>query len=222
MHIFGATIYVHNPQAKKLDPKTVKGIFLGYGASTAVIYYLDQNKSTVKRAHHARVDDLEVGGHAHSPGSMLIRQHADLQGVLLPESSSILNFTTSPFSYDNLFSFEVSLPPSGPLGLNLEDDKVFGLPVINYMHDDSPFKTGCKKTLQKNAWIVGVHHNEPITVSGFMEYIAYLRENKINKIQITLTKRVSPAATNFQLYCNYFDNFRPIAAHATLIIPEAN
>jgi len=38
---------------------------------------------------------------------------------------------------------------------------------------------------------------------------------------LTLSKHVSPQATNFQTYRNYFDNFRPIAAQAKIIIPEA-
>ena len=221
LHIFGATIYVHDHTAKKLDPKASTGIYLGYGASTSIIYYLDPLKNTIKRTHNARIDDLQIGGNDLTPGSRLIRNHANMSNIILPSMSLTLTTINSPFNQNNLFSYSVDLPPTGPLGLNMENDSVFGIPVINYMLNDSPFKPGCKKNLQKNAWIVGIHHDEPVTVDRFLEYVAYLRENKIFSFQITLTKRVEPAATNYQLYRTYFDNFRPVASKATIVIPEA-
>ena len=221
LHIFGATLYVHNHSAKKLDNKATTGIFLGFGASTAIIYYLDPLLSTIKRTHHARFDDLQVGGNDMTPGSCLIRKHADIHNIILPPSSLTLATVDSPFTLNSLFSYEVTIAPTGPLGLNLENDQIFGLPIINYMSEDSPFKIGCKKTMQKNAWIVGVHHDEPVTVNRFLEYLDYLRENKIFTFQMTLTKRIDHTATNYQLYRSYFDNFRPIASHATIVLPEA-
>jgi len=191
MHIFGASIYVHNEQAKKLDHKTCKGIFLGFGASTAVVYYLDQNKQTIKRAHHAKVDNHEIGASPNSPGSLLIKHHSHLDDVVLPKEKSQLEVIDSPFSYETLYSYEVTITETGPIGLNLEDDKIFGLPVINLMHEDSPFRSGCKKSLHKNAWIVGIHNYEPITVHRFLEYLDHLRKQKVITFQITLTKRVN-------------------------------
>lgn len=55
---FGATIYVHNPATKTLDHKATSEIFLGFGASTAIMYYYDPIITTIKRAHHAKIDDL--------------------------------------------------------------------------------------------------------------------------------------------------------------------
>jgi len=221
MHIFGATIYVSNHEAKKLDAKATTGLFLGYGASTAVMYYLDNVKNTIKRAHHAKVDNLQVGGNELTPGSRIIHKHANIANVNLPDHQLTISRIASPFKYETLFSYNVSISKTGPLGLNLEDDKVFGLPIINSMEDDSPFKHGCKKILQKNSWIIGIHHDEPITIDRFIDYIAYLRAHDILTFQITLTKRVTPAATNYAMFRNYFDNFRPIAAKATIITPEA-
>ena len=221
MHIFGATVYVQNQDSKRLDPNAITGIFLGFGASTAVLYYLDVVKRTIKRAHHAKVDDLQVGGNALTPGSRLIQQHSHMQNLQLPDHQITVARVSTPFRYDTLFSYSVSIPKTGPLGLNLENDTVFGLPLINSMSGDSPFKLGCKKILQKNSWIVGVHHDEPITIERFLEYITYLRDHDILTFQLTLTKRVSPAATNYSMFRNYCDNFRPIAARATVITPEA-
>jgi len=220
LHVFGATIYVHASQAKKLDPKAVTGIFLGYGASTAVIYYLDAHHHTIKRAHHAKIDSTQIGASDNTPGSKMIQQFQQQPSLTLPAVPLTLTTIPSPFSYQTLFSYTVSIPPKGPLGLNLEDDKVFGLPIINVMTQESAFRVGCKKTLHKNAWIVGIHHEEPITVARFLEYVEFLRENQIFDFQMTLCKRVDPSATNYQVYRSYFDNFRPVTSKATVVIPE--
>jgi len=221
LHIFGATLYVHNHEAKGLQTKSETGIYLGFGASTAVIYYLDPIKKTIKRAHNAKVDNLQIGGNDLTPGSQLIAKHANVSNVTLPPSSLTLATVKSPFDYNTLFTYSVTIPLQGPLGLNIENDEVFGLPVINFMEDTSPFRIGCKRNLQKNTWLIGIHHDEPITVDRFLEYVEYLRASNILTIQITLAKRIDPRATNYQLYRTYFDNFRPIAAKATVIIPEA-
>ena len=221
LHVFGATIYVHNHDAKGLQPKAETGIYLGFGASTAVIYYLDPVKKTIKRTHNAKIDNLQIGGNDFTPGSRLIAKHADISNISLPSASLTLSTVKSPFDYNTLFTYTVNLPSQGPLGINIENDEVFGLPVINYMEETSPFRVGCKKTLQKNTWLIGVHHDEPITVDRFLEYVEYLRASKILSVQITLAKRIDPRATNYQLFRTYFDNFRPIAAKATMIIPEA-
>jgi len=221
LHIFGSTIYVHASQAKKLDPKAVTGIFLGYGSSTAVIYYLDAHHRTIKRAHHAKIDSTQLGASDDTPGSKMIQKYHKHRILNLPPLSLTLSTIASPFSYQNLFSYTVSIPPKGPLGLNLEDDKVFGLPIINTMTSDSAFRVGCKKSLHKNSWLVGIHHEEPITVNRFLEYVEFLRTNKIFNVQLTLTKRADPSATNYQVYRTYFDNFRPITSKATVILPES-
>jgi len=94
-----------------------------------------------------------------------------MHNIHLPTQSLTVFTVTSPFSYSNIFSNDVDISPTGPLGLNLEDDKTFGLPLINSMQYDSPFTIGCKKNLQKNVWIVGVHHDEPVTVARLTEYV---------------------------------------------------
>lgn len=212
LHVFGATIYVHNHQAKRLQPKSDTGIYLGFGASTAVFYYLDPILKTIKRAHNTKIDDLQIGGNDLTPGSRLIHQHGNLSNLRLPTSSITLATVASPFDYATLFTYQVTITRTGPLGLNLENDEVFGLPIINFMQETSLFRVGCKKNLQKNAWLIGVHHDEPITIQRFLEYVEFLRETNILTFQITLTKRIDPSATDYQLYCTYFDNFRPIAA----------
>lgn len=220
LHIFGATIYVHDSACKKLDDRAQMGIFLGYAATTSVVYYYDKIKKTIKRAHHVKIDNYQIGGSDETPGSKMITKYATLHSLKLPEPSTTLHTVSTPFHYNDLFSYETTIPPRGPLGLILENDEVFGLPIINKMNDGSPFLIGCKKILQKNAWIISLHHDEPVTYERFLAYIDYLRTQNILRVTLTLAKRVSPQATNFQTYRNYFDNFRPIAAHAKIIIPD--
>lgn len=221
IHVFGATVYVHNELTKKLDDRATAGIFLGYGASTAVVYYCDATTKIIKRAHHVKVDNYQIGASNNTPGSQLIARHANIADVKLPASTSSLQHQVSPFNYDTLFTYDVTLPSQGPLGLTLENDSVFGLPVINAMTDTSPFKPGCKKNLQKNSWIIGIHYEEPVTKERFLDYVSYLRANDVLNIRVTLSKRIHSQATKYQMYRTYFDNFRPIAARATLIVPEA-
>jgi len=167
---------------------------------------LEKLKNTIKRAHHVCIDDFQVGGSDSTPRSVMINKYATLHNILLPKPSTTLYHVNSPFDTKDLFSYEVNIPPKGQLGLLLENDEVFGLPIINKMNEDSPFIIGCKKNLQKNTWIIALHHDEPVTYERFLEYIEYLRNHSILKVILTLSKRVSSQATNFQTYRNYFDN----------------
>ena len=219
IHIFGTHMHTHNHHRKRLDALSSPGKFLGYGASTAVIYYLDSITNKIKRTHHARIHDLNLGAST-SPASTLICKHASFHDIQLPHNISTLQTVKSPFEYHTLFSYDVTVPPSGPLGIILENDTIFGLPIISYMHEDSPFRMGCKKILQKNAWIVGIHYDEPITKERFMDYIQYLRNQQIYTFKLTLTKRINQQATNYETYRNYCDNFRPISSKSEFVFPE--
>ena len=116
---------------------------------TAVVYYYDKIKRQVKRAHHDQVDNLQIDGSDKTPGSKLISKHATLHNIILPESVSTLKRIKTPFEYNQLFFYEVQLPQLGSLGLNMENDPVFRLPIINHMSENSPFKMGCKKISRK-------------------------------------------------------------------------
>jgi len=161
-------IYVHTHQTKDLSPKAI-------------------TKHIIECAHHAKIDPYQIGDTDDSPGSNMIQKCSDFTSIRLPNSTLTLLHIPSPFSYNNLFLYKVELPPKGPLGLVLENDAVFVLPIINAMASDGPFKVGCKKVLQHNSWLVGIHHEEPITLERFLEYVVYLRANNIFEMQVTLT-----------------------------------
>ena len=141
---------------------------------------------------------------------MLIRSD-NHQSLRLPPSTLELTHADSAFDLEQLFSYQVDLPPTGPLGLLLEDDRDFGLPLIVRMQSDSPFLKGCKKSLTKNAWIVSVHHDEPITVERLLQYLEHLRATKVYNITVTLSKRPHPSHTElYQEFRLRFDQMRPI------------
>jgi len=144
LHIFGATIYVHDDTSKKLQDRAKVGIFLGYAATTSVVYYFDKLKNTIKRAHHVRIDDFQICGSDSTPGYLMINKYATLHNDILPEPSTTLHHVNSPFESKDLFSYEVNIPYKDQLGLLLENDEVFALPIINKMNADSPFTIGCK------------------------------------------------------------------------------
>ena len=68
---------------------------------------------------------------------------------------------------------------------------------------------------------MSTHYEEPITKDGFLEYINYLQSVSILSFQLTLTKRLSPAATNYEMFRFFCDNFRPIISSIDANIPEA-
>ena len=220
LHVFGATMYIHQHQRQKLDHTSRLGKFLGYGSSTAIKYYLDWKTRKIKRAHHARIDDFSTPCHQddkHSPSSILLQSFGHDNNHLIESKFQVphVELTNSPFSYETLFSYNVELPASGPLGLTLENDNDFGLPIIVCMTQNSCFRRGCKKVLTSNSWIVSIQHDEPITKERVLEYIEYLRKSKILHIQVTLTKRINSSHTRYEEYRCYFDNVRPITSKAT-------
>jgi hypothetical protein len=79
-----------------------------------------------------------------------------------------------------LFSYSVTIPPSGLLGLTWKNDLDFGIPLVVRMSKDSPCKKGCKKQYQSHVWIFALQHEEAIIIERVAEQIEYLRQ--INKL----------------------------------------
>ena len=90
------------------------------------------------------------------------------------------------------------------------------------MDPTSCFVKNCKRKLQTNAWIVSIHHEEPITINRFLEYVKYLRNNDILEVQATLMKRMTD---NDRIYTFAKDNFSvPLSFTITVLprVPSAN
>ena len=221
IHLFGAPVYVYEKEDKKLVHNNKVGIFLGYSTSTAVVLYRSMKNKEILRCHHARIDDAfqhpDSNSHfSKTPASILIRNN-DFHTIQLPSSTSTLEYADSAFDLKELFTYQVQLPVTGPLGLLLENDRDFGLPLIVQMESNSNFVTGCKKVLTKNSWIVSVQYEEPITVERFLEYIEYLRSEKCFNVTVTLAKRPHPnTSAMYQEFRSRFDVLRPVTASAQI------
>ena len=72
------------------------------------------------------------------------------------------------------------------------------------MKAHSPFRVKCLNKLRRQAWIVSLHFCEPTTVSEFLEYICYLREEGIRSFQVTLTQRVDMTSSRYAEYRAFF------------------
>ena len=221
IHMFGVPVYVFEKDDRKLVQSNKIGIFLGYSSTTAVVIYQDCKTKELKRCHHARIDDYlqhpDTNLHfCDTPAAIMLR---DLYATIdtIPPCKDKLTHIESPFSPENLFTYNVVLPPNGPLGLVLENDNDYGLPLVVSMHPDSPFVTGCKKVMTKNVWIISVHYEEPITVERFMEYVNHLREANTLDVSVTLSKRpVTSSTLRYQEFRSRFDQLRPITNKAHL------
>ena len=153
------------------------------------------------------------------PASQLIQ--ATLNDKELPTFDTeppILPYARSPFDENMTFTYKVNLPKTSPLGLDLIDDEIFGLPLITTMNSTSSFVKNCKRKLQTNSWIISIHHEEPITVDRFIEYVNFLRKNDILEVQVTLMKRMNQHNTKHQEFRSQFDSFRPIVAKGEINI----
>ena len=223
IHIFGCPITIVPDEPKKENGQNKVGRFLGFGASSAVLLYQDIKTNTLGRARHGRIDDMFMIALTENnfvcPGSKLIQ--STLNNTPLPKFDTLppeLPYAKSPFDLSLTFTYTVLLPKTGRLGLVLCNDEIFGLPLITEMEQTSCFAKNCKKKLHTNAWIVSIHHEEPITSDRFLEYVKHLRQNDILEIQVTLMKRMTSNHTKYHELRSQFDSFRPIVAKGTVNI----
>ena len=221
VHIFGAPVTIVPDEAKKEDGKNKIGFFLGFASTSAVVLYQDIDTKSFSRARHGRVNDFFMLSLTHPefecPGLKLIQATLNNTGIpTFTNPPAILAYARGPFDDDQPFTYSVSLPKSGPLGLDLFDDEIFGIPLIVSMHQNSNFRKNCKTKLHQNAWIVSIHQEEPITIDRFLDYVTYLRKNDVLNVQLTLVKKVSSTHTKYQEFRSQFDSFRPIVATATI------
>lgn len=223
IHIFGAPVSIIPDEAKKETGQNKLGIFLGFASTSAVILYQDITSKNLGRARHGRVDDFFMLALTHEefvcPAFKLLQ--ATLNNSSVPKLDTLpplLAYAKSPFDDNQTFTYTVTIPKSGSLGFQIIDDEIFGLPLIIDMTPDSCFTKGCKKKLQHQSWVVSIHHEEPITIDRFLEYIKFLQQNDILTFQVTLMKRIHNHNIKYQEFRSQFDSFRPIVAKSTINI----
>ena len=220
IHIFGSPVTIVPDEPKKETGQNRLGVFLGFASTTAITLYQDIETKTLGRARHGRIDNMFMLALSHKefecPASKLIQ--ATLNNTVFPpleDDVPVLAHVNSPFDDSMTYTYTVNIPKSGPLGLQIIDDEIFGLPLIVEMDSTSCFAIKCKRKLQTQSWVVSIHHEEPITIERFLEYIKFLRKNDILSVQVTLMKRIHRYHTKYQEFRSQFDAFRPIVATAS-------
>lgn len=83
--------------------------------------------------------------HTHSetypiPGALILANKQLIDPSLLS-----LDYKDSFFSTADTYNYTINLPHPGSLGINIEDDKIFGIPLVTKIHSDSPFWKQCPK-----------------------------------------------------------------------------
>ena len=225
IHIFGAPVTITEENGAKEKPRNHIGRFLGFGSSSAVVIYEDIKSGKLKRARNCRIDNYFSLATTHPsllcPASQLIQAASqNISPPLLSKDLPLLEFIPSPFQQHELYTYDVTIQSSGPLGVVLEDDEHFGLPVIVSMAPNSCFSIKCKKQLRRQAWLINIHHEEPITVNHALEYIKFLRQSNILTFRVTLSKRVTTQKSNYEELRSRFDNIRPITSKATISLSQ--
>ena len=176
--------------------------------------WYDPNKQSYGRAHHGRVADGYFMLHLDKnpvPGTLILKGEIN---NIQDQNEITLDNVNTPFDNSLQFSYNVTIPAHGPLLAEWEDDSTFGLPVIKEMKPNSVFCTGCQCKFWRQSWLLSLHQDEPITVARTMDYIEYLRDQKIFTFQVTLYPRQTMNNTRYEEFRTYFDNIRPAVSHS--------
>ena len=141
--------------------------FVGYGNHSGIILVWDPQTRQVKRAHHGYIDEYNVRvleNEPLTPNSVLLRQfptnildeNAELDSTKVKIISTNIDIIPSKFKQSELAIITIQLPPgpSNILGLKLESDSSYGLPVLTSVFPTSPIRNQIPADLHHNFWIV--------------------------------------------------------------------
>lgn len=192
--IFGCDIYVVTETTSKNDLiKANHHRFLGWGASTALVHYLDSVTNTIKRARHIYFDDhsSSTAEAEQSPGAHLIKN----DGVDAPSiDETLLNLhlrqDPDPFKNNKIFdhSVDISKGIHFPFGIFIQFDEHFGIPFVKEIPSSSPWYTNLPAKFRRNIWILSIESTEPITATAAYDAIQHEIKNKNYKLSVSLCK----------------------------------
>ena len=114
-------------------------VWLGYRPLTEVLLFWNQASKEFGGCHHVRLGDRSFSM-KDAPENVLICNSALSCDDKSWTKLVMLGRLDSPFQPHNLFTYQVTILPSGPLGLVSKNDLNFGLPLIVRMSPSSPSK----------------------------------------------------------------------------------
>lgn len=107
---------VHTNDDKTLSTKATPKVFLGFGPSTAVMYYFSLSINKLNTSHHERIDDRTYP-FPEAPSQALLDRFLPIPHKNIPTQVVSYKETHSPFLPENTFEYSVALPPTASLGL---------------------------------------------------------------------------------------------------------
>lgn len=127
-------------------------------------------------------------------------------GEVKLEYVTVLDIHASSSPHDPNAGFTVTLPiPAYPVPLNisLRDDKSFNLPILTQLPDCHPWRRYLPPDYIKNAWILAINDDEPITASGAIETFNFLRQNDRTTCIVQFHERLTYSGTLLMIIDHY-------------------
>ena len=155
--------------------------WIGYGSSERTRVLFDQSTNAISRSPFFRFDPSysTIPSHSLPPTYRHLMGNLQLEDVKL----AAVPITSLPFEATQMHSFTVPLPhESCPLNCKITDDFEYQLPILAKLHKRHPWKTIIPSHLQRNAWIVAVHDDQPsqmITTSNAYVYCEMIQKLKL-------------------------------------------
>lgn len=125
---------------------------------------------------------------------------------------SALDLTKSPFTTDDLFVLDVSLPPKEvPLQIMVCDDLVHDLPYIEEIPLLSPLHDQVPTQAQQNIFIVVIDNEEPILAKTASDLLQQAHAPKSSTtIKLVFAPRLALVTTDLEMHHAFFDMGRLI------------
>ena len=103
-----------------------------------------------------------------------------------------LSTSTTPCDTNEGFTVNVPLTPlPSPLNVTLKDDTSFNVPILHTITQRYPWRNHLPSKYCYNSWIIAINEEEPITASGALDTLNYLRMNGATEVTIQLHKRTT-------------------------------
>ena len=199
-------------------PAHVDGFFVGYASHENVLLVYDPESNKVLRAHHAGVDEYNVrtlNGEKMSLNTVLLQDLPppiqNTNGDIDPSKIRLVScdLAEAPHKLDpnKCATITVSLPPAtSGVGLQFDDDTVFGFPLLTKIRHNSILRTQIPVDMHKNCWLVAINSShggyaEPITGQFALEELKrHQKKRSRAQVELTFHRKIRPIITPYETY----------------------
>ena len=218
------TAIAHNKHTlPKLSNDRAKQVyFLSFGNNTSnIIYWWPKQPRKWYRCHHAIID--QVATFAKLKHIFSTDSNSDHPATIDDKKYTInLPIMNGPFDINDIEVVSIKLPPfPDTIGLSINDDALLNLPYISSCHKGSPAWKQLPSHLRRQAFILNVNNEGPITAAYAVSLIKQAQENNDGPLTFDLVKRKHDATTPLSITRAMFDQLpstlqsRPVISHAS-------